>query len=171
VLKAAIAKYLAHRKEKKNAKVRAGPVVPHGRQTVKQLVGQNAGVSNIEITDSNIRSFDCVARKYGVDYAVKKTAACRRQNISSFSRRGMRTRLPPRFLLRCRVFIRPTSAWALEKEKPNHFAVWQYKKYKLAVGKTAKSILPYLSLKWGKELWQRRILGVAGLPILPESLF
>lgn len=30
---------------------------------------------------------------------------------------------------------------ALEKKKPNHFAVRQYKKYKLAAGKTAKSIL------------------------------
>ena len=30
---------------------------------------------------------------------------------------------------------------ALEKEKPDHFAVKQYKKYKLAAGKTAKSIL------------------------------
>ena len=30
---------------------------------------------------------------------------------------------------------------ALEKEKPNHFAVRQYRKYKLAAGKTAKSIL------------------------------
>ena len=30
---------------------------------------------------------------------------------------------------------------ALESEKPNHFAVRQYKKYKLAAGKTAKSIL------------------------------
>ena len=29
----------------------------------------------------------------------------------------------------------------LEKQKPNHFAVRQYKKYKLAAGKTAKSIL------------------------------
>ena len=29
---------------------------------------------------------------------------------------------------------------ALEKKKPNHFAVRQYKKYKLAAGKTAKSI-------------------------------
>ncbi len=29
----------------------------------------------------------------------------------------------------------------LEKEKPNHFAVRQYKKFKLAAGKTAKSIL------------------------------
>ena len=30
---------------------------------------------------------------------------------------------------------------ALEAEKPNHFAVRQYKKYKLAAGKAAKSIL------------------------------
>ncbi|MBE6905118.1 MAG: PcfB family protein [Ruminococcaceae bacterium] len=72
VLRAAIAKYLAHRKDKKITKARAGPVVPHGKQTVKELVGQNAGVSNLEITDSNIKSFDRVARKYGVDYAVKK---------------------------------------------------------------------------------------------------
>ena len=72
VLRAAIARYLAHRKEKKITKARAGPVVPHGKQTVKELVGQNAGVSNMEITDSNIKSFDRVARKYGVDYAVKK---------------------------------------------------------------------------------------------------
>ena len=30
---------------------------------------------------------------------------------------------------------------ALERKKPNHFAVRQYKKYRLAAGKTAKSIL------------------------------
>lgn len=72
VLKEAIDKYLAHQKGKKSVKARAGSVVSHGKQTVKQLVGQNAGVSNLEITDSNIKSFDRVARKYGVDYAVKK---------------------------------------------------------------------------------------------------
>ncbi len=33
---------------------------------------------------------------------------------------------------------------ALEQEKPNHFAVRQYKKYKLAAGKTAKSITYFL---------------------------
>jgi hypothetical protein len=43
-----------------------------GKQTVKQLVGQGAGVSNIEITDKNIKSFESVARKYGVDFALKK---------------------------------------------------------------------------------------------------
>ena len=72
VLKSAISKYLAYRKEKKVEKARAAPVKPCGKQTVKQLVGQNEGVANIEITDRNIRDFDRVARKYGVDYALKK---------------------------------------------------------------------------------------------------
>ncbi len=47
-------------------------VISRGKQTVKQLVGQNQGVTNIEVTEKNIKSFDRVARKYGVDYAVKK---------------------------------------------------------------------------------------------------
>ena len=72
LLKAAILKYLASRKEKKLAKARAAPEKPTGKQTVKQLIGQNQGVSNIEITDSNIKSFERVARKYGVDFALKK---------------------------------------------------------------------------------------------------
>ena len=72
LLKAAIAKYLAHRKDKRLQKSRAVPVISHGKQTVTELVGQNQGVSNIEITDKNIKDFDRVARKYGVDYAIKK---------------------------------------------------------------------------------------------------
>jgi len=43
-----------------------------GKQTVKQLVGQGQGVTNIEISDKNIKSFESIARKYGVDFAVKK---------------------------------------------------------------------------------------------------
>ena len=72
LLKAAIGKYMAHRKEVKQQKNRDGPVVPHGKQSVKQLVGQGQGVSNIELTDPSIRDFDRIARKYGVDYAVKR---------------------------------------------------------------------------------------------------
>ena len=74
LFKAAITKYLAYRKEKKIQKQRSrdAPVIPHGKQTVKQLVGQNQGVSNIEITDPSIKEFEKIARKYGVDYAVKK---------------------------------------------------------------------------------------------------
>ena len=54
---------------------RDSPTVHKGKQTVKQLVGQGAGVSNIEISDGNIKSFDKVARKYGIDYAVKKDSS------------------------------------------------------------------------------------------------
>ena len=48
------------------------PKIHHGRQTVKQLVKQGAGVQNIEVTAKNIKSFERVARKYGVDFALKK---------------------------------------------------------------------------------------------------
>lgn len=72
VLKEAMTKYLAHCKEKHLEKVRAGPVKPCGKQSVKQLVGQNQGVSSIEITDKNIRDFERIARKYGIDFALKK---------------------------------------------------------------------------------------------------
>lgn len=74
LLKAAVTKYMAYRKEKKleRQRIRDAPVVPHGKQTVKQLIGQNQGVSNIEITDPSIKEFEKIARKYGVDYAVKK---------------------------------------------------------------------------------------------------
>lgn len=46
--------------------------IPHGKQTLKQLIGQNAGVSNIEITENNIKAFESTAKKYGIDFALKK---------------------------------------------------------------------------------------------------
>ena len=53
-------------------KKRDNPKIYRGRQSVKKLVRQGAGVSNVEITDGNIKSFERVAKKYGVDYALKK---------------------------------------------------------------------------------------------------
>lgn len=76
LFKAAVTKYMAHRKEKKQQKSRDAPVKPQGKQTVKQLVSQNQGVSNIEITDPSVKEFEKIARKYGVDYAVKKDRSC-----------------------------------------------------------------------------------------------
>lgn len=43
-----------------------------GKQTVKQLVEQGQGVSNIELNDKSSKEFERIARKYGVDYAVKQ---------------------------------------------------------------------------------------------------
>ena len=83
MLKAAIGKYMAHRREVKQQKNRDGPVIPHGKQSVKQLVGQGQGVDSIELTDPSTREFDRIARKYGVDYAIKRD----------------RSSDPPRFLI------------------------------------------------------------------------
>lgn len=46
--------------------------IPHGKQTLKQLMRQNTGVSNIEITADNIKAFEHTAKKYGIDFALKK---------------------------------------------------------------------------------------------------
>ena len=45
---------------------------PHGKITMRQLMKQGEKVSNIEITDQNIKAFDPIARKSGLDYNVKK---------------------------------------------------------------------------------------------------
>lgn len=63
----AIQMYLQHKKDKSK-----NPEIYHGKQTIKQLMKQNAALSNIEITDKNIRSFESVAKKYNIDYALKK---------------------------------------------------------------------------------------------------
>ena len=61
---------------------------PRGKQTLKQLMKQNAGVSNIEITDGNIKVFESTAKKYGIDFALKKTRRSSRPGILCFSRGG-----------------------------------------------------------------------------------
>jgi phosphoribosylformylglycinamidine (FGAM) synthase-like enzyme len=62
--------FMEYAKKAKTPKNYAGK----GKQTVKQLVGQGQGVTNIEISDKNIKDFESIARKYGVDFAVIKDA-------------------------------------------------------------------------------------------------
>ena len=55
----------------------------HGKQTLKQLMRHGTGVSNIEITDANIKAFESTAKKYHIDFALKKDT----------------TETPPRYLV------------------------------------------------------------------------
>ena len=71
---------------------------PHGKQTLRQLMKQNTGVSNIEITDGNIKAFESTAKKYGIDYALKKDT----------------TEQPPRYL----VFFKGRDADVLSRSFP-----------------------------------------------------
>ncbi len=65
VLEKALQKFLEAQKNK-------SPQMHRGKQTLKQLAGQNAGLANIEISDKNIKAFTHVAKKYHVDFALKK---------------------------------------------------------------------------------------------------
>ncbi|WP_251316615.1 PcfB family protein [Flintibacter muris] len=88
VLQKAIKKLLSQAKKELDRQA-----IPHGKQTLKQLMKQNTGVSNIEITKDNIKAFESTAKKYGIDFALKKDA----------------TETPPRYL----VFFKGRDADAL----------------------------------------------------------
>ena len=96
-------------------------VTPKGKQTVKQLIGQNQGVSNIEINDPSIKEFEKIARKYGVDYAVKKD----------------RSSSPPKYL----IFFKARDADALTAA----FSEYTQKKVKKADRSERPSVLAKLS--------------------------
>ena len=78
VLQKAIKKLLSQVKKELDRQA-----IPHGKQTLKQLMKQNTGVSNIEITNDNIKAFESTAKKYGIDFALKKDS----------------TETPPRYLV------------------------------------------------------------------------
>ena len=69
VLKSAVSKFVAFCRNQKAKNVN---VHPKGKQSVKQLTQQGQGVNTMEIDDANLRQFERIARKYGVDYAVRR---------------------------------------------------------------------------------------------------
>ena len=57
----------------KNKRQQHKQVKPRGKQSVKKLIGQNQGVSRVDLShDDDVKQFEHVARKYGVDYAITK---------------------------------------------------------------------------------------------------
>ena len=83
LLKAAMRKALAQMeqekaKQKQQSKVqkqqddRTKDKSYRGKQTMEKLMRQNVQLSNIEITDGNIKSFERVAKKYSIDFSLKK---------------------------------------------------------------------------------------------------
>ena len=70
-LKVGVMKFLAYLNHKKKY-----PDIPQGKQSVKSLTKQGQGVTSLDMNDADIRLFDKVMKKYGVDYSVmtdKKT--------------------------------------------------------------------------------------------------
>ena len=107
LFRAAIAKYVAHKKEKKHDAQTGVRYV--GRQSVKKLVGQNQGVSNVELSGEDIKAFERVARKYGVDYALKKDMTGEKPRYLVFFKAKDKDQLQPAF--------KEFTAMTLDREK------------------------------------------------------
>ena len=58
-----------------------------GKQSVRTLLRQNRGVSSVEISKTGIHGLERYAKKYGIDYAIRKDSS----------------EVPPRYL----VFSKP----------------------------------------------------------------
>ena len=74
VLKAGIS-YLLRQIEKNQAKGKTQSkekTPPHGKQTLEELSASGKQLTNIQITTKNVGTFDRAARKYCVDYSLKK---------------------------------------------------------------------------------------------------
>ena len=70
------------------------PTAKRGKQSLRSLAKQGAGLADIEVSGDNIGSFKGIARKYGVDFALKQDASAN----------------PPRFI----VFFKAKDSKALE---------------------------------------------------------
>ena len=61
--------------QRREAAYQEDVAVNRGKQSLRDLQDEGSELSNIEITDENIKSFERYARKYGIDYALKKDKA------------------------------------------------------------------------------------------------
>ena len=70
----AIQKDLDILKQQRELKAREKQLHPayQGRMTIRQLMKERSGLSNIEIHDEHIHDFERIARRYGIEYAIKK---------------------------------------------------------------------------------------------------
>ena len=67
----ALSMYLRNHKQQKNMKAAKDDRI-QGKQTIKQLIGQNQGVSSLPVGETGLKDFERIAKKYGVDFAIVK---------------------------------------------------------------------------------------------------
>lgn len=88
MLRAAIRKYLqCLEKQKQIAEKKAekeAEILPEGQQTMKDLMKHNNKLTNIEVTDRNIKDFEKIARKYNIDFALKKDTVSKKPKYLVF---------------------------------------------------------------------------------------
>ena len=106
----AVRAYLNHRKMAGLKKEQQEKEQPSGKQSVKELHAGNDSIQNMDIAKTDLKGFERIARKYGIDYAIEKVSS--KDN-------------PPRYL----VFFKSKDAETLQK------AFAEYAKKALGKGK------------------------------------
>lgn len=66
---AGVRAYLRHRQKKQLASIDEHI---QGKQSIDELIKQNQGVTSMVVGDEGLRTFERIAKKYGVDFAVMK---------------------------------------------------------------------------------------------------
>lgn len=69
-IRKAIEKLLAELKQQGKQKI---PTVMHGKQSLKELAAQNAGLSSLELKDPNLRQLNREMKRCGIDFSPVKT--------------------------------------------------------------------------------------------------
>ena len=73
LFKTAMIAVLKNMEQQKHARtVQNKKSIYRGKQSLRKLMQEKCELSNIEITDGNIKSFERYARKYNIDFNVKK---------------------------------------------------------------------------------------------------
>lgn len=128
VLRKAIKLYLEQQKQKK--------LNTHGKITVKKLMGKDQGASSIQISDKNIKDFERTARKYNVDFAVKKD----------------KTVNPPRYL----VFFKGRDADVITQAFKEFVKSNERKQGRESIRKKLERFKQYTSLNKNRERTRQR---------------
>ena len=65
----------AYKQHQKNKQI--NPTIPQGKMTVQELAKKGQGMTALDLDNKDLKNFDKVMKKYGVDYAImtdKKTS-------------------------------------------------------------------------------------------------
>ena len=104
LLQKALAKVLEETRKKPSQRT-----LRQGKQTLNQLKQHGAALTNIEITEQNIKAFSQVAKKYEIDFALKKDPHTDPPHYYVFFKAKDKERLQPAF--------KEFTAMTLDREK------------------------------------------------------
>lgn len=109
-------------------------VRPKGKQSVKKLIAQNRGVETADLADKEERQrFDRLAKKFGVDYAIRK---------------GVTERGEPRYIL----FFKGQDRQAIDRMLKSFIVEWkQEKTTEKSFGQTLRDLIRKASVRAYKQ--------------------